>query len=112
MTNRKRAEKKFEARVFKVKNDWKINIKTEKIRVDERLVFDAKVYRVTREGKEIPVEPCDLRDFEVNDETTREKMLQFLNDVTNVLDVANKAAKTVKTWRDAVRPGEDLAIEN
>ena len=76
-------DKLYEARVFKVKNHWKIRVKVERTKHDNEEFKKTKVVRIKEVNDQVEeevLEPMDLKNFEVDNETMREKILQFARD--------------------------------
>ena len=76
-------DKLYEARVFKVKNHWKIRVKVEITKHDNEEFKKTKVVRIKEVNDQVEeevLEPMDLKNFEVDNETMREKILQFARD--------------------------------
>ena len=76
-------DKLYEARVFKVKNHWKIRVEVERTKHDNEEFKKTKVVRIKEVNDQVEeevLEPMDLKNFEVDNETIREKILQFARD--------------------------------
>ena len=76
-------KKLYEARVFKVKNHWKIRVEIERTKRDNEEFKKTKVVRIKEVNDQVEeevLEPMDLKNFEVDNETMREKILQFARD--------------------------------
>ena len=90
-------ERLYEARVFKVKNHWKIRVEIERTKRDNEEFKKTKVVRIKEVNGQVEeevLEPMSLKDFKY--ETKREKILQFARDFLPVLKdtigVAREAA--------------------
>ena len=76
-------KKLYEARVFKVKKHWKIRVEIERTKRDNEEFKKTKVVRIKEVNDQVEeevLEPMDLKNFEVDNETIREKILQFARD--------------------------------
>ena len=76
-------DKLYEAQVFKVKNHWKIRVEIERTKRDNEEFKKTKVVRIKEVNGQVEeevLEPMDLKNFEVDNETMREKILQFARD--------------------------------
>ena len=94
-------DKLYEARVFKVKNHWKIRVKVERTKHDNEEFKKTKVVRIKEVNGQVEEEvlkPMSLKDFKY--ETKREKILQFARDFLPVLKdtigVARESAALVR----------------
>ena len=86
-----------------MENDWKIRVKIEKIERDNEEFKIAKVIRIKEVNGQVEeevLEPRTLKDFKYDNETKREKILQFARDFLPVLKdtigVARESAALVR----------------
>ena len=86
-----------------MENDWKIRVKIEKIERDNKEFKIAKVIRIKEVNGQVEEEelkPMSLETFKFDNETKREKILQFARDFLPVLKdtigVARESAALVR----------------